>query len=73
MLVESQSKIRAHARGDVVRIGGSRPRSADEARLVGRTRGDEIVAFDGPAGLVGRITRVRAAGASPLTILAELL
>ena len=73
VLVESQSKIRAHARGDVVRIGGSRPRSADEARLVGRTRGDEIVAFDGPAGLVGRITRVRAAGASPLTILAELL
>ena len=47
----------------------------DEAspwRLMGRTRGDEIVAFDGPGELVGQIAHVRAMHASPLTLFAEL-
>jgi len=72
VLVEGQTKIKAHAQGGLVRIGASKKRWADEARLVGRTRGDEIVAFDGPAGLVGQIATVKAVGATALTLLAEL-
>jgi tRNA-2-methylthio-N6-dimethylallyladenosine synthase len=40
-----------------------------QTRLVGRTSGDEIVAFDGDASLVGKIIRVRAAEATPITLL----
>ena len=36
--------------------------------LVGRTEGDEIVAFEGPRSLIGSITPVKAVGATPLTI-----
>lgn len=72
VLVESESKLRMHKAPDVVQIG-SRERSATGLRrLVGRTRYDEIVAFDGPAKLVGRSMRVRAVDATPLTVLAEL-
>ncbi len=71
VMVESQSKIRAHKQGDVVQIGQAR-RQSDDVRLVGRTAGDEIVAFDGPAHLVGNLVTVRAVGATPLTLLAEL-
>ena len=41
-------------------------------RLLGRTGGDEIVAFDGSPDLVGTIVRVRATRATSLTLFAEL-
>ena len=44
-----------------------------QVRLLARSRGDEIVAFDGPAHLVGTITRVRATRATSLTLFAERL
>ncbi|MEZ4270922.1 MAG: hypothetical protein R3C68_05670 [Myxococcota bacterium] len=40
-------------------------------RLVGRTEGDEIVSFDGPAHLVGTMARIRTTEATHLTILGE--
>lgn len=43
----------------------------DTVRLVGRTVGDEIVAFDGPAKWVGKVVQVRAVSATPLTIMAQ--
>ena len=73
VLVESVGKLRTNTASDVIRIGGSDDdSSASTQRLVGRTGGDEIVAFDGPQNLVGSIVRVRAVDATPLTILAEL-
>ncbi|MEE8409615.1 MAG: tRNA (N6-isopentenyl adenosine(37)-C2)-methylthiotransferase MiaB [Myxococcota bacterium] len=76
VLVESESKLRVHAKPDLIRIGGrdgdTSPPIFTRRRLVGRTRGNEIVAFDGPADLVGSIVHVRATDATPLTILADL-
>ena len=40
----------------------------DHVRLIGRTGGDEIVAFDGPPHLIGTITQVAIVGATPLTM-----
>jgi tRNA-2-methylthio-N6-dimethylallyladenosine synthase len=72
VLVESESKLRSHSGTGVVQIGDSSASSVDARRMVGRTRYDEIVAFDGPANLVGRSVRVRAVDATPITVLAEL-
>ncbi|MBI5511294.1 MAG: tRNA (N6-isopentenyl adenosine(37)-C2)-methylthiotransferase MiaB [Deltaproteobacteria bacterium] len=72
VLVESRSKISGHSRGDIVRIGRDRSPCADDVRLIGRTRGDEIVAFDGPAAWVGSLRTVEAVGATALTILAKI-
>ncbi len=71
VLVESESKLRGEAptQGDGVRLGWQK--RGEHVRLVGRTGGDEIVAFDGPKHLVGKLTQVRATGATPLTILGE--
>jgi tRNA-2-methylthio-N6-dimethylallyladenosine synthase len=70
VIVEGTSKLRKHT-DDAVVVGWEKRRSL--TRLVGRTRGDEIVAFDGPADLVGRIVSVRATGATQLTIHGELV
>jgi tRNA-2-methylthio-N6-dimethylallyladenosine synthase len=40
-------------------------------QLVGRTRGDQIVVFDGDYSLVGQLVRVRVSGATALTLHAE--
>ncbi len=73
VLVESESKLRVHATPDTVRLGRrSDDSSPSMRRLIGRTQGDEIVAFDGPKNLVGTIVRVVAVDSTPLTILAEL-
>ncbi len=70
VLVESHSKLRAHVDHGRVHINGAPTRG--KVRLVGRTRGDEIVAFDGDAGLIGAIVTVRATDATPLTLLGTL-
>jgi tRNA-2-methylthio-N6-dimethylallyladenosine synthase len=68
VLVEGKSKLRRHGT-----IGGMALGESGGARLVGRTRGDEIVAFDGDPTWVGRILKVRAREATSLTILATAL
>lgn len=76
VLVEGQSKLKnASPRVDDaggVRIGWQKPSArAEDVRLVGRTVGDEIVAFDGPPELIGKIVSLKAIGGTPLTILAQ--
>src|SRR5690606_17118844 len=69
VLVEGFGKLKAdrEERQELVQLGKglrtaapSAQPSSDWVRLRGRTEGDEIVVFDGPASLVGRLTRVRA-------------
>jgi tRNA-2-methylthio-N6-dimethylallyladenosine synthase len=52
---------------------GKQPRPAreGEVQLVGRTRGDHIVVFDGPPGLAGRYVDVRITDATSLTLMGE--
>ena len=63
-----------------VLVEGPSPRAGKQARhsgsevmqLVGRTRGDHIVVFDGPADLAGRYVDVSVTGATPLTLFGEI-
>jgi tRNA-2-methylthio-N6-dimethylallyladenosine synthase len=74
VLVEGQNKLRAKPAmpGDLVKIGGNTT-APGMARLVGRTQGDEIVAFDGNPAWIGDIVRVRGLSATPLTVMAEAI
>jgi len=62
-----------------VLVEGPSPRAGKQAsppapegtQLVGRTRGDHIVVFDGPDKLTGRYVNVRICGATPLALLGE--
>ena len=47
------------------------PSRPGERQLVGRTVGDHIVVFDGPAELIGRYVRVAVTGATSLTLFAQ--
>jgi len=47
------------------------PAPPGQTQLVGRTRGDHIVVFDGPESLAGQYVNVRVIGAEPLTLFAE--
>lgn len=49
------------------------PSRRDPRRLTGRTPGDHIVCFPGPADLVGREVPVRITEVTPLTLLGELV
>ena len=42
-------------------------------QLVGRTRGDHILVFNGPVNLIGQLARVRVVSASALTLFGEFL
>ena len=66
VLVEGPSKAASKAG----RNGGSAGPAANQ--LVGRTRGDQIVVFEGPASLAGQLLTVRIAGATPLTLMGHL-
>jgi tRNA-2-methylthio-N6-dimethylallyladenosine synthase len=83
VLVEGASKKERKARGDyddgsvMLTVGGQAPArastvaaddDADEVQLSGRTDGDQIVVFDGPESLRGRIVSVTITGAAPLTL-----
>jgi tRNA-2-methylthio-N6-dimethylallyladenosine synthase len=69
VLVEAETKLRRESKPvDGVVLGWAKK---DTVRLVGRTSGDEIVAFDGPRHLVGSIAKVRAVSATAVTILGE--
>ncbi len=47
--------------------------AAERVQLVGRSRGDHIVAFDATPDLVGHIVKVKVTDARPMTLFAELL
>jgi len=70
VMVEGHSKLReAPKRDSDVHIGWQKKKTPENwQRLVGRTEGDEIVAFEGPVELVGQIVDVRAMDATSLTI-----
>ena len=72
VLVEGESRLRQKSQPGEVKLGWSKP-AHDLVRLVGRTEGDEIVAFTGPRSMIGSMRTVRATGATNLTIQAELV
>jgi tRNA-2-methylthio-N6-dimethylallyladenosine synthase len=71
VLVEGYSKAAMKAQlaeqGEAAAVKWHRP-----DQLTGRTRGDEIVVFNGPASLIGRLVDVRVTDATWLTLHAEL-
>jgi tRNA-2-methylthio-N6-dimethylallyladenosine synthase len=69
VLVESEGKRRDTPPADGIVLGWQKKSGA---RLVGRTGGDEIVAFNGPVELIGKFAQVRVIEATPLTLLGEL-
>lgn len=72
VLVESETRLR-HANPSIgnARLGWSKPKSSSQVRLIGRTVGDELVAFDGPRELIGSLVKVESVDATPLTLLAR--
>ncbi|MEZ0310484.1 MAG: tRNA (N6-isopentenyl adenosine(37)-C2)-methylthiotransferase MiaB [Myxococcota bacterium] len=69
VIVESETRLRRESAPiDGVVVGWAKKESV---RLIGRTDGDEIVAFDGPRSLLGSMTKVRALSATAVTILGE--
>ncbi len=70
VLVEGESKLASRpSNGVQLGTGFGRP---EETQLVGRTRGDHIVAFDGHTNLVGTLQHVRLDSAKGLTLLGKL-
>ena len=49
------------------------PSKADAAKLSGRTRGNDIVVFQGRDELAGRLCRVCIVDSTPLTLFGELV
>ena len=72
LMVEGQSKHAAKAAypaSNVTLGGGFQRRPASETtQLVGRTRGDQIVVFEGESGLAGQLVDVEITGARGLTL-----
>lgn len=71
ILVEGFSKAAIRAQEAEQERGGEvdhEVRSGLAGQLVGRTRGDQIVVFDGPSSLIGRITPVRVVAMTPYTL-----
>lgn len=69
VLVESETRLRRE-NPTIVNVAWEK-KNPDWVRLVGRTTGDEIVAFDGPRTLIGKLTDVKILDATPLTLLSE--
>ncbi len=71
-LVSRQSKTMSSS----VELGWERRQNAiseERTQLVGRTRGDQIVVFDGEAGLKGQVLDVQITSAQNLTLFGNLL
>ena len=49
-----------------------KPRPAVQKQLLGRTRGDQIVAFHADPSLIGKLATVRITAARQMTLFAEL-
>ena len=71
VLVEGPSKLVSKSAG-AVELGWEKRRGGDEmSQWIGRTRGDQVVVFDGPASMRGRLLDVRITDARRLTLFAE--
>ncbi|HEX2974255.1 MAG TPA: MiaB/RimO family radical SAM methylthiotransferase [Tepidisphaeraceae bacterium] len=73
VIVEGESKLgnrQESSAGGTVELGWERKKAPAEAKtqLVGRTRGDQIVCFDGEASLKGQILQVAIVDAQNLTL-----
>ena len=71
VLVEGQSKLvsrKGGGGGATVELGWEKPAAATQGQLVGRTRGDQVVVFDGPASLKGKLIDVAIVDAKSLTL-----
>lgn len=71
VLVEGPSKSAIKAQVSEQERGGEIDHSETtrlEGQLVGRTRGDQIVVFDGPTGLAGSLVDVEITGMTPYTL-----
>ena len=73
VLVEGQSKLVARRPTGGVELGRGFATRPAATQLVGRTRGDHIVVFDGDAALKGQLVRVRVTRAAGLTLHAAQL
>ncbi len=79
ILVEGESKLAARpvypSSPGGIELGWERRRAkaggVEAKQLVGRTRGDQIVVFDGEAGLVGSLVEVEIAAAKGMTLFAK--
>ncbi len=71
VIVEGESKLvsRPVATGGAVELGWERkPNAVSATQLIGRTQGDQIVAFDGDVSLKGRIIQVEITGSTAMTL-----
>jgi tRNA-2-methylthio-N6-dimethylallyladenosine synthase len=75
VLVEGQSKLVSRRANGNVELGWEKAGTAVAvaSQLVGRTRGDQVVVFDGPASLKGRILDVEITDARSLTLFGRSL
>jgi tRNA-2-methylthio-N6-dimethylallyladenosine synthase len=70
ILCEGPAKLDPATANGLVQLGGFKN---SNMRLIGRTEGDHIVHFNGPASLIGSLAEVRISSASPLSLSGELL
>jgi len=81
VIVEGQSKLLARPPAAPAQVEllweehtcGNPAIAVDKVQLVGRTRGDQVVVFDGPPGLRGQLLDVRIVDAQSMTLFANLL
>jgi tRNA-2-methylthio-N6-dimethylallyladenosine synthase len=74
VLVEGRSKLVSRRSNGNVELGWEKPSTeAADGQLVGRTRGDQVVVFDGPVSLKGRILDVEITDARSLTLIGRRL
>ncbi len=76
VLVEGQNRLKKSpnlAQSGGVRLGWAEKADPNAVRLMGRTSGDEIVAFDGSPAWIGQMVQVRGLYATPLTLMAEVV
>jgi tRNA-2-methylthio-N6-dimethylallyladenosine synthase len=75
VIVEGESKLVSRQnRGGSVVLGWENPQSDGETRtqLIGRTRGDQVICFDGPTSLKGEILNIEVTDAKNLTLFGRL-
>ncbi len=73
VLVEGESKLvtrRESANG--VELGWEKPKPASIVQLVGRTRGDQIVVFDGEPSMKGQLIHLQISKAQSLTLFGKI-
>jgi tRNA-2-methylthio-N6-dimethylallyladenosine synthase len=72
LLVEGPSTRTAKEKRGLSSISSAKSESVPTFQLMGRTRGDHIVVFDGPPSLANQYMDVRIVGASALTLFGEM-